>query len=388
VELTEYGNRWTNGYSFQVNNAVPGPGFRHIEWQGDDVYPHDEFRNLLTVGVGGMPSFVPYFGTPDNYAPLNVTSVAIADPAIASVEYWRDTTDGLPVYEINTFKPGLTEIIVKTPDGEYRIPLKVEIYDGYFFTKPIFDEASVTTFFDVTDQQDTFYFVAQPGTRIENLMIDPNFAGNFQSTPNFATAQPFAPVQTIMTAEDYYKKGLEMLEAGNATEGINNLEIAANNGSANAQLMLGNCYLNGNGVLPDYQKAVAWLEKACEQNNATAQYLLGSLYLNGNGVQQDAQKAAQLYGQAANQGDALAQLNLANCYVNGTGVPRDYRFACIYYEKAATQGNATAQYYLGYCYYNGFGVEKNWLKAKAWYEQAAAQGQGDAIEALRNTRWA
>lgn len=47
------------------------------------------------------------------------------------------------------------------------------------------------------------------------------------------------------------------------------LEKAANQGHAKAQLLLGKCYENGEGVEKNHEKAVFWLEKAAAHANDT-----------------------------------------------------------------------------------------------------------------------
>ena len=50
---------------------------------------------------------------------------------------------------------------------------------------------------------------------------------------------------------------------------------------------LGNMYAKGEGVLQDYAETVKWYRLAAEQGNAYAQVLIGLMYANGMGVAQD-----------------------------------------------------------------------------------------------------
>src|SRR3546814_17815172 len=54
----------------------------------------------------------------------------------------------------------------------------------------------------------------------------------------------------------------------------------------------------------DYGRAVEYLGKAAEQGHADAQFLLGECYANGRGVTKDLSWAARWYGKAAAQGHA------------------------------------------------------------------------------------
>ena len=62
-------------------------------------------------------------------------------------------------------------------------------------------------------------------------------------------------------------------------------------GLANAQYNLGQCYYYGTGVLQDYKQAVYWYTKAAEQGYARAQYSLGVCNSNGDGVLEDDKQA-------------------------------------------------------------------------------------------------
>ena len=149
-------------------------------------------------------------------------------------------------------------------------------------------------------------------------------------------------------------------------------------GNAEAQLNLGVCYSNGDGVDQDYAKAVYWFTKAAEHGYAIAQLNLGVCYGNGYGVSQDHAKAVYWYTKAAEQGNAKAQNNLGLCYKKGDGVSRDYGKAVYWYNTAAKQGHTGAQRNLGYCYYNGNGVDQDPVKGIYWLSKAAEQGDADA----------
>jgi TPR repeat protein len=60
-------------------------------------------------------------------------------------------------------------------------------------------------------------------------------------------------------------------------------------------------------VKVDKAKAAELYGRAAEQGLATAQLALGACYADGEGVEVDTAKATQLYGRAAKQGLAEAQ---------------------------------------------------------------------------------
>jgi len=155
---------------------------------------------------------------------------------------------------------------------------------------------------------------------------------------------------------------------------VKNVQKAADQGDASAQVNLGSMYIDGKGVAQDDKQAVKWYRKAANQGNANAQYNLGIMYSDGKGVVQDDKQAVRWYRKAANQGNANAQSNLGWMYENGKGVAQDDKQAVKWYRKAANQGYASAQYNLGLMYSNGKGVAQDDKQAVKWYRKAADQG--------------
>ena len=132
----------------------------------------------------------------------------------------------------------------------------------------------------------------------------------------------------------------------------------------------------------DYDFAVRHFTLAAEQGNAEAQFILGFCYYNGEGVKQDNAEAAEWWHKAAEQGNAHAQHNLGVCYERGMGVEQDLAEAVEWYRKAAEQGFAKAQFNLGFCYEHGRGVEQDHAEAVKWIRKAAEQGSEPAKEYL------
>jgi uncharacterized protein len=121
------------------------------------------------------------------------------------------------------------------------------------------------------------------------------------------------------------------------------LRPLAEQGVADAQLMLSGMYQFGHGVPKDNDEALKWERRAAE-HNATAQFFLGTEHEDGSdtlGVAQDFVEAAKWYRLAADQGFALAQLHLGRMYEKGQGVPQDYVLAYMLYNLAAAQVRGT-----------------------------------------------
>ncbi len=88
---------------------------------------------------------------------------------------------------------------------------------------------------------------------------------------------------------------------------LEDLTRCAEEGDAKAQSSLGLRYYAGGGPVPlDYAKAVRWFRLAAEQGHADAQVMLGLMSAEGLGVPKDDAKALQWYLIAAEQGDASA----------------------------------------------------------------------------------
>src|SRR6516164_2556683 len=215
--------------------------------------------------------------------------------------------------------------------------------------------------------------------------------------PNAVTAGPIEDGSAAYQRHDY-ETALRLLRG------------PAEQGSAEAQLLLGFMYHDGEGEPQNYAEAARWLRKAAEQGNIAAEGALGGMYLDGLGVPKDpaqatrwlqkaadqglppaqsilgglADKAGQYvealkwYRLAAGQGLAGAQYNLGILYDNGHGVTRDYEEAAKWYGLAAAQGDADAQYSLGILYDNGTGVAQDDTEAAKWFRLAADQGYAKA----------
>lgn len=114
----------------------------------------------------------------------------------------------------------------------------------------------------------------------------------------------------------------------------------AEQGDAKSQFDLGNVYLSGMSVLPqDHGKAARWYRLAAEQGHADAQVLLGTLFDSGLGVPVDHGEAAGWYRRAAEQGHVDAQHSLGTAYILGRGVPQDFVSAHMLLSLVVVAGN-------------------------------------------------
>jgi len=180
-----------------------------------------------------------------------------------------------------------------------------------------------------------------------------------------------------------FDKAAEAYNKGDFKTAFKEFQSLARQGDAEAQLILGNMYINGNGTSKNDKKGVEWFRKAAEQGDASAQYSLGVMHSDGRGTIKDIQEGMKWYLKAAEQGDAIAQSNI--------GLQRftrkDYKGAVFWFHKAAKQGDETSQYGLAVIYCQGLGVKANDDLARKWFmklTQSSGPLQDRAKEAVNN----
>lgn len=152
------------------------------------------------------------------------------------------------------------------------------------------------------------------------------------------------------------------------------LKLRAERGDVNAQYALGLEY----GKTRQFQDSNKWYFLAAGQGHARAQHILGVRYVFGQGVERDPEEASLWFGKAAAQGEPNSQFSLGLRYVRGDSVPQDFAMAVRWFRLAADQGHAEAQRSLGRRYASGEGVKKDPVEALKWYLVAAASGDAES----------
>lgn len=125
------------------------------------------------------------------------------------------------------------------------------------------------------------------------------------------------------------------------------------------------------------------LRKAAEQGNADAQFRLAECYAKAMGVEADSEEAFRWYRMAGEQGQVEAAVKLGHAYLSGSGSSRDDVLAVKWFRKAAQTGNPEAEFWLGLCYANGRGVAASQRESLDWYRKAAEKGFQPAIRATK-----
>lgn len=137
---------------------------------------------------------------------------------------------------------------------------------------------------------------------------------------------------------------------GNAKAAVDWYRKAAVQGHAEAHYKLGAIYENGaDGVKSNaqesarlYRIAASEMDIFAQQGSADAQHVLAGMYQQGQGVKKDLAMALRWWEKAALQGHVLAQLSLGRLYAQGNDVPRDNYQAAFWLDMAAAQGEQDA----------------------------------------------
>ena len=172
-----------------------------------------------------------------------------------------------------------------------------------------------------------------------------------------------------------YQNAKEILSVYENTEAekaeqVRMLEQLWGAGFTVAAHLLGKCWRDGMGVLPDDEQAELWFRRAAEAGHDFSQYALGKLLQS----QKRMEEAMSWYEKAAVQGNLYAAYRLGKLYLEGTDIPKDTARAVEYLNDAAQEGNQYAQYTLGKLYLTGQDVAQDREQAYRWFWESASQG--------------
>jgi len=152
------------------------------------------------------------------------------------------------------------------------------------------------------------------------------------------------------------------------------VSAAAKFGFIDAQLILGQMFIDGIGVVRDTAAAYDWFRTAAHAGSPAGKNMVGRCHELGWGVAADAAIAATWYAQSAQAGLDWAQYNLANLYLMGNGVTRDIHQAMEWYRCAAAQGHAKSMNMIGRFFEEGWECSPDISLAFSWYRRAAEAG--------------
>ena len=150
--------------------------------------------------------------------------------------------------------------------------------------------------------------------------------------------------------------------------------IAAGEGVLDAQALLGQILLDGQGIEQDQPLAVRWFGIAARRGHMMARNMLGRCHEHGWGCEADAAIAAGHYRIAAEAGLDWAMYNYANLLATGRGVAENQRQALNLYRRAAELGHAKSMNLLGRYLEEGQVCPKDLPAAHGWYRRSAEGG--------------
>lgn len=121
--------------------------------------------------------------------------------------------------------------------------------------------------------------------------------------------------QSINSSDESFTKDEETIIASEESEGDHSFKMLlkrAEEGDAEAQNELGDCYYYGKKVGENRDLAFMWYMMAAKQGNPEAQFNVGWCYARGKGTEVDNEKAVEWYKKSAEHGNADAQHYLSH----------------------------------------------------------------------------
>lgn len=151
-------------------------------------------------------------------------------------------------------------------------------------------------------------FVGSESTSSEPEMSNPQSKTDIES--GRGDTQVSSKLQTPAASESKPAQ-----ESANEKQSLERLESLASQGSARAQVELGERYLTGDGVEKDLYLAKNWISKAANQKYPHGIYLLGTFYENGiAGIDRSTYRAGEFYLTAAGKNQASAMEKVIEGY--------------------------------------------------------------------------
>jgi TPR repeat protein len=130
-------------------------------------------------------------------------------------------------------------------------------------------------------------------------------------------------------------------------------------------------------------QAFGLLQAAAGQNFLPAIVETGNCYFSGRWVTQEKKKAMDMWNYAASLGSEEARIRYAASSVVGSSGSDIDSLAIAFLDSASQKGSVLAEVALAYCYETGSGVEKNSGEAIRLYRSAAERGNQSAYRGLQ-----
>ncbi len=150
--------------------------------------------------------------------------------------------------------------------------------------------------------------------------------------------------------------------------------VAARANVPDAQALLGQILLDGQGIEKDPALALRWFGIAANGGHLMARNMLGRCHEHGWGCTANASVAAGHYRRAAEAGLDWGLYNYANLLATGRGVVQDQAHALACYRRAAELGHAKSMNLLGRYLEEGQHCPADPVAALEWYRRSAEAG--------------
>jgi len=150
--------------------------------------------------------------------------------------------------------------------------------------------------------------------------------------------------------------------------------------SSNGQASLGVALLYGDGCKKNATSARSWLQQAAERGHAASQYIYGMMLEEGLGGPIDVKKAAELLQLSANQGVPGALMRLQNLSMSGAIGASNMQRTNENLKEAAEKGDAESLFLLAQNYLSGAGrFEKDLCQAEKYLREASKANYANAL---------
>lgn len=222
-------------------------------------------------------------------------------------------------------------------------------------------------------------------------------------------APSLSPGWNYLLGKEYSGASLMWMLPRDTSLALTHYTAAAEGGLLDAQLLLGQAYLEGKlkkfmghtDIDVDLEASLRWYLAAAEQGDADAQYQVGKFYTGSidrvGAVPRDSPEAQRWFLLSANQGNAEAMYLL---YILSLGVDKGWlqkafeaghpASTSLYVSmnrsdfsdeeafslllSAAEKGDKVAQFQVGHMLYQGEGTTQDRSAAAGWYRRSAEQG--------------
>lgn len=221
-------------------------------------------------------------------------------------------------------------------------------------------------------------------SRYESMHDYPNAVKEYQRAADLGYIDALARIGLMYEKGIYFPRDIskaisiyEQCYNGNSIDFIKRDGSPENHFSSRiARHQLGKCYLFGNGVAADPQKAKMHFEEAFD---ADSLFWLGVMEEQGIGTIKNPAEAFKWFTRALEKGSLAALNELARQYAFGIGTTKDPNKAFEYYSKAAYHEYPLAYRGLGICYEHGIGVPKDEKQALQYYARGAQSKDNQAM---------